>query len=57
MSEKVRPSILSKEAYDRIVATLRAHGVQDGQIVYCFEDVFVYGVETSDNNQINNVKR
>ena len=42
MSSKVRPSILSKEAYNRILATLRAHKVQNGQIDYCFEEIFVY---------------
>ena len=52
MSEKIRPSILSKEVYDKIVATFRAYGVQDRQFLYCFEDVFVYGTETSDNEEV-----
>ena len=52
MNEKVRPSILSSEAYNRILATLRAHGVQDGQSDYCFEGVFVYGAEARDDEEV-----
>lgn len=49
MSEKTRPSIISSEAYNRILATLKAHKVQEGQIDYCFEEVFVYGTEATND--------
>ena len=34
-------SILSSDVYNRILATLKAHKVQEGQIDYCFENIEV----------------
>lgn len=53
-SEKVRPSILSNEAYNRIVSLMSGHGVTDDEIDYAFEEVFVYGAEATYDEGVSN---